>query len=181
VAEPKVELGCVANLFSRMMHFRHAGDIEHGHTHAFDHLTLLAAGALKVTVDGISTEFKAPHMIYIRKDKNHELVALADNTVAYCIHALRTSAEGDILDPSMVPDGVVALNLPQVQKQTSILRRLLTHVMLSRTANGLHGGLDRRRLKRIAAQTQSLLYGVTTPSLRTHHNLQIRHILYGLR
>jgi quercetin dioxygenase-like cupin family protein len=88
-----------------MMHFKKAGDIEQGHTHQFDHLTLLAKGRLQVTVEGRTTEFTAPHMLYIRADKNHELVALSDDTVAYCIHALRTP-EGDIIDPSMVPDGV---------------------------------------------------------------------------
>jgi hypothetical protein len=37
----------------------------------------------------------------------HELVALEPNTVAYCIHALRLGNEvDDILDPSMVPEGV---------------------------------------------------------------------------
>lgn len=89
------------------MHFEKAGDIEQGHTHNFDHLTLLASGSLRVTVEGKATEFKAPHMIYIHKDKKHELVALEDNTVAYCIHALRGSnTTGDILDPAMIPDGV---------------------------------------------------------------------------
>jgi quercetin dioxygenase-like cupin family protein len=108
---PDIGLAKVANLFSRMMVFNHAGDIEHGHTHSFDHLTLLASGSLKVTVDGQATEFKAPHMIYIHKDKEHELVALEDNTVAYCIHALRDVDTGDILDPSMIPAGVDPLSL----------------------------------------------------------------------
>jgi len=103
---PKVKLGCVANLFSRMMHFEKAGDIEHGHTHQFDHLTLLASGSLQVTVEGAVSEFKSPHMIYIKADKNHELVALEDNTVAYCIHALRTADNTEILDPSMIPAGI---------------------------------------------------------------------------
>ena len=104
---PKVQIGCVANLFSRMMHFSKAGDLELGHTHAFDHLTLLASGSLKVTVEGVETVFKAPHMIYIHKDKRHELVALEDNTVAYCIHALRDgNGVDDILDPAMIPAGV---------------------------------------------------------------------------
>lgn len=104
---PKVQIGCVANLFSRMMHFSKAGDLEMGHTHSFDHLTLLAAGSLKVTVDGVETIFKAPHMIYIHKDKRHELVALEDNTIAYCIHALRDrNGVDDILDPAMIPAGV---------------------------------------------------------------------------
>jgi len=109
--KPYVQLGCVANLYSRMMHFKKSGDIENGHTHAFDHLTLLATGRLKVTVDGVETEFTAPHMIYIRADKNHELVALIDNTIAYCIHALRDKETNDILDPSMIPLGVYPLNL----------------------------------------------------------------------
>jgi quercetin dioxygenase-like cupin family protein len=104
---PKVQLGCVANLFSKQMFFEKAGDKEAGHTHPFDHLTLLAFGSLKVTVEGNETVFKAPHMIYIHKDKVHKLEALEDNTVAYCIHALRSGNEvDDILDPAMIPNGV---------------------------------------------------------------------------
>jgi quercetin dioxygenase-like cupin family protein len=89
-----------------MMHFKKSGDTELGHTHQFDHLTLLASGSLRVTVEGVATEFKAPHMIYIHKDKNHELVALEDGTVAYCIHALHDKDTHDILDPSMIPHNV---------------------------------------------------------------------------
>lgn len=109
---PVVHIGCVSNLYSRMMRFEKAGDIEIGHTHQFDHLTLLAKGKLRVTVEGQVTEFTAPHMIYIRADKVHELVALTDETVAYCIHALR-DGDGveDIIDPSMVPNGVSALTI----------------------------------------------------------------------
>jgi len=89
------------------MNFKAVGDVEYGHTHQFDHLTLLAHGSLQVTVDGVATKFKAPHMIYIHKDKHHELVALEDNTVAYCIHALRDGTRvEDIMDPSMVPIGI---------------------------------------------------------------------------
>lgn len=118
MATPEVNLGCVANLFSRQMNFKNAGDIEHGHKHQFDHLTLLASGALRVTVEGKSTDFKAPHMIYIHKDKHHELVALEDNTVAYCIHALRDgNSVDDIIDPSMIPEGVdpQSISLPLIK------------------------------------------------------------------
>jgi hypothetical protein len=105
---PEIAIGYVANLWSRMMHFKHIGDIEYGHTHQFDHLTLLAKGKLKVTVEGLATEFTAPYMIYINKDKNHELVALEADTVAYCIHALRTTDQSEILDPSMIPSSISA-------------------------------------------------------------------------
>jgi quercetin dioxygenase-like cupin family protein len=111
MSQPIVHIGCVANLFSRMMHFAKAGDTEVGHTHQFNHLTLLAKGKLMVTVEGVSTEFTAPHMIYIKADKVHELVALTDETVAYCIHALRDKENNEILDPSMIPEGVNPLSM----------------------------------------------------------------------
>jgi quercetin dioxygenase-like cupin family protein len=104
---PRIAIGCVANLFSRQMSFEKKGDMEIGHKHEFDHLTLLASGSLKVTVEGVESKFTAPHMIYIHKDKVHELVALEDNTVAYCIHALRDgNGVDDIVSPDMVPSGV---------------------------------------------------------------------------
>jgi len=121
MSQPTVHIGCVANLFSRMMHFAKSGDIEIGHTHQFDHLTLLAKGRLKVTVEGAASEFTAPHMIYIHKDKIHELEALTDETVAYCIHALRDgNGVDDILDPAMIPKGVNAM---------AIARPLVSDVM----------------------------------------------------
>jgi hypothetical protein len=106
---PAVQISCVSNLFSKMMHFQQAGNIEYGHCHIFDHLTLLAAGSLRVTIGGASTDYKAPHMIYIRKDVQHQLEALEDNTVAFCIHALRKGeGVGDIIDPDSIPtDGSV--------------------------------------------------------------------------
>jgi quercetin dioxygenase-like cupin family protein len=104
---PKTNIGCVANLYSRQMHFQKSGDVELGHRHSFDHLTLLAYGTLKVKVNGKETTFVAPHMIYIAKDLLHELTALEDNTLAFCIHPLRDgNGVDDILDPTMIPEGV---------------------------------------------------------------------------
>lgn len=103
----EVKIGCVANLVSRMMHFKNAGDKEHTHTHSFDHLTLLASGSVKCEVNNKETIFKAPHMIYIKKDQEHCFTALEDNTVAYCIHAMRIGERiEDIVDPTMIPEGV---------------------------------------------------------------------------
>ncbi len=109
---PDVKIACVANLYTRMMHFKKAGDTEEGHQHQFDHMTLLAKGKLKVTANGEDTEYAAPHMIYIKKDVNHELTALTDNTIAYCVHALRfgESVE-DIIDPDSIPAGVDPLSI----------------------------------------------------------------------
>jgi len=110
MSAPKINIGCVSNLFSRQMQFEKIGDMEIGHKHPFDHLTLLATGKLKVKVNEKETIFTAPHMIYIAKDVVHELTALENNTVAYCIHPLRDgNGVDDILDPAMIPNGVNAL------------------------------------------------------------------------
>jgi quercetin dioxygenase-like cupin family protein len=90
-----------------MMNFAKAGDCNEGHLHNYDHITLLSKGSVEVDVEGQKTVFKAPHMIYIAKGKRHFLTALEDDTVASCIHALRTGErEEDILDPSMIPAGI---------------------------------------------------------------------------
>jgi quercetin dioxygenase-like cupin family protein len=117
----QVHIGCVENIFTRMMFFEKIGDKETGHIHQHDHLTLLAKGKLKVTIEGNVTEFNAPHMIYINKDKVHELEALLDNTVAYCIHALRDKDTGDILDPDMIPKGSITDALAASKPLTGFL------------------------------------------------------------
>lgn len=106
---PAVKISCVSNLFSKMMHFEKAGNVEYGHCHIFDHLTLLAHGSLRVTIGGVSTDYTAPQMIFIRKNIEHELLALEDGTVAFCIHALRKGqGVDDIIDPDSIPaDGSV--------------------------------------------------------------------------
>ena len=107
MSNPEINIGCVANLYSRQMHFKKIGDIEIGHKHPFDHLTLLASGSLKIKVNNKETIFKAPHMIYIAKDLVHELTSLENNTLAFCIHPLRDgNGVDDILDPAMIPEGV---------------------------------------------------------------------------
>jgi len=108
---PEVRIACVSNLFSRMMHFKKKGDRELGHSHVFDHLTLLTKGSLHVTVEGTGRVFNAPHMIYIKAEKEHVLVAMEDDTLAFCIHALRMGDDvDDILSPDMIPDGADPLS-----------------------------------------------------------------------
>ena len=104
---PDTKMVCVSNLWIRQMHFVKAGDQNEGHVHNFDHITLLSKGSVAVDVEGQVTEFKAPQMIYIAKGKRHFVRALEDDTVACCVHALRTGErEEDILDPAMIPAGV---------------------------------------------------------------------------
>jgi len=107
MATPHISISCVANLFCKQMLFAKAGDIEQGHCHAFDHTTLLSAGSVMVKANGKSTKFKSPQMIFIKADVEHEITALEDNTIAYCIHALRDGdGVDDILDPASIPEGI---------------------------------------------------------------------------
>jgi hypothetical protein len=88
------------------MVFEKKGDIEEGHAHCFDHQTLLAKGSIKVKANGKENVFTAPHCIFIKAGLEHELVAMEDDTVTYCIHALRDGDEvGDIIAPEMLPLG----------------------------------------------------------------------------
>ena len=98
-------MGMVGNVYTRVMSFKDIGDTEHGHSHQFHHATLVAAGSVLVKAKGKETIFKAPHLIWINKDIDHELVALEPNTVCACIHGIR-DADGEIVDPETVPNGV---------------------------------------------------------------------------
>lgn len=105
---PITAIGACHNVFIRQMCFMKQGDQETQHTHAFDHITLLSKGSLKVTCNGKETIFKAPHMIYIKADRVHGMVALEDDTLAYCIHGMQNTSEKkieDMISPDMIPNG----------------------------------------------------------------------------
>jgi quercetin dioxygenase-like cupin family protein len=102
---PEIKIAHVHNLFTRMMHFANVGDIELGHTHQFDHATLVAHGSVLVKCRGKETVFKAPQLIWIAADLEHELVAQEAGTVCVCLHTAESSEWGRIVSPDMVPAG----------------------------------------------------------------------------
>lgn len=104
MANPLIQSFAISNVFSRIMHFVNAGDVEVGHTHTYDHATLVSSGSVRYEVlddyDGnvvYSKDFVAPTAVYVDKNKYHRLVALEPNTVCACIHALRT------IDENLIP------------------------------------------------------------------------------
>lgn len=99
--EPKVCLIMSGNLYMRQMRFENVGDVEHGHCHVFDHITLLATGSLKIRAQGQETVFQAPAAIKILANEIHELEAVEANTLAYCVHALRDAVTEEVLPDSM--------------------------------------------------------------------------------
>lgn len=106
MAYPQISVSCVSSVYVRQMHFQNAGDVETGHAHQFDHQTLVSKGSVQVEVDGKKTVFNAPHIVFIKKDAVHELTAMENDTVVYCVHALRDGSDVcDIIDPASIPLG----------------------------------------------------------------------------
>jgi quercetin dioxygenase-like cupin family protein len=103
--QPEVAVACVSNVYMRMMTFKRKGDVELGHKHPYDHASLLSAGSLRVEVEGERKDFKAPAVIFVRANAQHQLSALADNTIITCIHALRV---GERVDDILPPDAVIS-------------------------------------------------------------------------
>lgn len=93
------EMGFFGNIWVRQNHFSTAGDTNGGgHTHHFDHVTLLAKGRVLVKVEGYpAKEFSAPTFIVIKKEHKHCFTALEDGTLYYCVFALR-DVDGEVTD-----------------------------------------------------------------------------------
>lgn len=108
MAFPDTRMTVASNLWIRQMHFAKTGDVNEGHTHNFDHLTLVAKGSVKVTIEGVETVFTAPHVFITAQGKRHFIEALENDTVAYCVHALRNAEakDAEILLPDQIPQGV---------------------------------------------------------------------------
>ena len=112
--QPEIKILAVSNVYCRLMNFNKAGDFEQGHYHSYDHGTLLAKGKLLVekTDDAGNVTsakvFTAPTFLFIEKDHRHVLTALEDNTVATCIHALRTIDETIIDSSFFIEETVLA-------------------------------------------------------------------------
>jgi hypothetical protein len=71
----------------------------------------------KETEDGrtSSKEFIAPTFIMIEKNATHRLTALEDNTVATCIHALRT-IDDTIVDSDFIVEETQFADSPEQHK-----------------------------------------------------------------
>jgi hypothetical protein len=128
---PDVKIMALSNVYCRMMNFLKKGDFELGHYHTYDHGTLLSKGSLRVDILSESGTvqstkiFTAPTFIYVDKDKIHRLTAIEDDTIACCIHALRTIDE-EILDPDfLVEEKTIADDDKQLSKTSPFISELM--------------------------------------------------------
>lgn len=93
------QLGFFGNIWVRSHYMHKAGFTNGGgHTHNFDHVTLLAVGSVLVEVEGFEPkEFVAPTFITIEKEHKHKFTALTDGVVYYCVFAMRDS-DGEVIN-----------------------------------------------------------------------------------
>jgi quercetin dioxygenase-like cupin family protein len=109
---PEIRMNSGGNVFIRRMYFPKAGTIERGHSHTYDHVTFLERGKLGIIVAGRESVHTGPKMLKIVAGEEHTLVALEDDTIAYCIHALRDANNEEILDFNAVPfESDIMLNM----------------------------------------------------------------------
>lgn len=89
------------NIFIRPNQMANAGDLVQGHTHTFDHTTIVFTGAVHVKAtkpDGtvVERDFYAPSHFLVLADVVHEITALVPNTEFWCVYSHRT-AQGDVV------------------------------------------------------------------------------------
>jgi len=88
------------NIFIRPFTYE-KGAVTEGHTHNFDHTTIVFTGSVRVDAtleDGrtITREFTAPAFFLVKAKVFHRIEALEDNTTIWCVYSHRTP-QGDVV------------------------------------------------------------------------------------
>lgn len=89
MAEPITYIDVADNVAVRMMHFQASGDTHNGHVHKFDHISVLAKGAVRVEFNDGVQEHAAPCLIIVPKLVRHQFIATEPGTILCCVHAVR--------------------------------------------------------------------------------------------
>jgi hypothetical protein len=90
------------NVFIRkMMRLVDAGFRIAGHTHQFDHTTIVFSGAIRVKfkLPGGQIgehDYHAPNHFLVRKEVEHEITALKDGTTVWCVYSHR-DPQGEVV------------------------------------------------------------------------------------
>lgn len=87
-----VEMGGRDALTWRQFH-ADAGEFHDNHRHYVDHLTMLVAGELTVTLDGVDTHYAAPATLLVPVDTLHRLTATVDGTSWLCVFLIPPSGD----------------------------------------------------------------------------------------
>jgi len=92
-----VEIKMADDVFIKSYHVEKAETWMPQHSHAYDHTSMIARGAVRVWRDGfLMGDFIAPKGIMIEAHTKHMFMTLQDDTIIYCIHNISRSGEVEI-------------------------------------------------------------------------------------
>lgn len=95
----------VGGVYVKELFLENVGDGVVSHSHHHDHLSLVARGKVRVTADGVVTDYPERSAVNIKAGVKHEIVALEANTLWYCLHAVPPELQGeDMLDAYVSAD-----------------------------------------------------------------------------
>lgn len=91
------------DIFVKSILVRKAGTLIPQHSHKFDHISLISAGAVTVYCDdGCIGTFEAPNHVLIKAGVKHLFSTRLDNTVISCIHRIDRTGEIEITEEHQV-------------------------------------------------------------------------------
>jgi len=92
-------------VFIKQIPLRSKGTLVKGHSHTYDHISLLATGAVSMFIeDKFVADYIAPCGILVPKNIKHEFISLADNTILYCIHNTHSNEYDELEDALLIKD-----------------------------------------------------------------------------
>ena len=96
----QVEIGPpVDGIYIRQILIPKADSMVPQHSHAWNHVTMLARGSVYVWKDGVlDRRYQAPTRIEIKAGVKHLFLTLEDNTLLFCIHNLHDEAAVKVLE-----------------------------------------------------------------------------------
>ena len=77
-----------SGVYVKQFHLRTVDEEVETHVHTYDHLSLLASGTVRVTVDGVATVYTAPTAVTIHAGKVHHIAPLTPDCLWYCVHKI---------------------------------------------------------------------------------------------
>lgn len=96
---PEVEFAMADGIFIKQMAMDRAGIIVPQHAHSYDHVSMLAAGSVRLWRDGeLVGDFIAPMPIHISAGTKHKFMSLEPGTVVYCIHRIDRTGQVEIAE-----------------------------------------------------------------------------------
>jgi hypothetical protein len=100
--QPTKEMNLYGGVFALTMTVKDAGTMCPQHSHKYDHMSAIMAGAVQVEADDVPLGvFRAPAIVKIAALTKHTFITLEPNTVITCIHAVALG-EADFHEEDLV-------------------------------------------------------------------------------